>query len=340
MSSKVCVIIPAYNASGTVADVIKGALKYVSKVIVADDGSVDDTATAASEAGAEVIRLKKNRGKGNALKALFKRAIDDGYEAVISLDADGQHDPADIPLFLEANSKYPADIIVGSRMHDKDKIPRARYNSMHIARFFISFASNQFLEDTQCGYRLYPLNLIKKIRLTTERYTTESELLIKAGDTGVNIRFVRIRTIYGNNGSHFRPVADMAGITAYVIFYLQVKWLIEAVTPDNPNTYSSGGRLRDLIGSHFISQVLTVLTALPASILFLTEYIVLGLIIPNNFSSVRKLEKGFAKITIAAQMLPVVLVVAIFEKLVNVNTRKIKLLDRMIQNYFPNLWEM
>jgi len=340
MSSKVCVIIPAYNASGTVADIIKGALKHVTKVFVADDGSIDDTSSAASEAGAEVIRLKKNRGKGNALKVLCKRAIDDGYEAVISLDADGQHDPEDIPLFLEANSKYPDDVIVGSRIHDKDKIPRARYNSMLIARFFISFASNQFLEDTQCGYRLYPLGLMKKIRLTTERYTTESELLIKAGDTGVNIRFVRIRTIYGDNGSHFRPVADIAGITAYVIFYLQVKWLIEGVTSNNPNTYSSGGRLRDLIGSHFILQAVTVLTALPASILFLAEYIILGLIIPNNFSSVRKLEKGFAKITIAAQMLPVVLVVAIIEKLVNANTHKINLLDRMIRNYFTGHWEI
>lgn len=339
MLSKVCVIIPAYNASGTITDVIKGALKHVPKVIVADDGSVDNTATTASEAGAEVIMIGRNRGKGNALKALFKKAIDDGYEAVISLDADGQHDPGDIPLFLEANRKYPADVIVGSRMHEKDKIPRARYNSMYIARFFISFASNQFLEDTQCGYRLYPLELIKKIRLTTERYTTESELLIKAGDTGVNIRFVRVRTIYGNNGSHFRPVADIAGITAYVIFYLQVKWLIEGVTSDNPNTYSSGGRLRDLIGSHFILQVLTVITVLPASILFLAEYIALESIIPNNFSSVRKLGRGFAKITIAAQMLPVVLVVAIMDKLVNVSSNKTDLLDRIIQNYFPNLWE-
>jgi glycosyltransferase involved in cell wall biosynthesis len=339
MSYKVCVIIPAYNASGTIAAVIKGALRHVPKVIVADDGSVDDTASAASEAGAEVIMSGRNRGKGNALKALFKKAIADGYEAVISLDADGQHDPGDIPLFLEANRKYPADVIVGSRMHGKDKIPRARYNSMYIARFFISFASNQFLEDTQCGYRLYPLELIKKIRLTTERYTTESELLIKAGDTGVTIRFVRIRTIYGNNGSHFRPVADIAGITAYVIFYLQVKWLIEGVTSDNPNTYSSGGRLRDLIGSHFILQVLTVLTVLPASIFFLAEYIALESIVPNNFSSVRKLGRGFGKITIAIQMLPVVLVVAIMDKLVNVSNNKTNLLDRIIQNYFPNLWE-
>jgi glycosyltransferase involved in cell wall biosynthesis len=339
MSSNVCVIIPAYNASGTIADVIKGALRHVPKVLVADDGSVDDTASVASEAGAEVIMLERNRGKGNALKALFKKAIDDGYESVISLDADGQHDPVDIPLFLEANRKYPADVIVGSRMHDKDRIPRARYNSMYIARFFISFASNQFLEDTQCGYRLYPLELIKKIRLTTERYTTESELLIKAGDTGVNIRFVRICTIYGNNGSHFRPVADFAGITAYVIFYLQVKWLIEGVTSDNPNTYSSGGRLRDLFGSHFILQVLTVLTVLPASIFFLAEYIALESIVPNNFSSVRKLGRGFAKITIATQMLPVVLVVAIMDKLANVSNNKTNLLDRIIQNYFPNLWE-
>ena len=96
------------------------------------------------------------------------------------MDADGQHDPKEIPRFIEAHRADPQAVIVGSRMHAIDKIPRARYNSMHVARFFISYAANQFIEDTQCGYRVYPLSLIRKLRLTQGRYVTESELLDKS----------------------------------------------------------------------------------------------------------------------------------------------------------------
>ena len=88
--------------------------------------------------------------------------MEEGYEAVISIDADGQHDPEEIPQFVAMHTRYPEAIISGSRMHEKEKIPRARYNSMLIARFYISLAANQFLDDTQCGFRLYPLSFIKR----------------------------------------------------------------------------------------------------------------------------------------------------------------------------------
>lgn len=339
MPSKICVIIPAFNASGTIKDVVNGALKHIPKVIVADDGSVDGTAAAASEAGAEVISIGKNMGKGNALKRLFSKAVEEGYDAVISMDADGQHDPSEIPLFISAHITNPDDVIVGSRMHEKEKIPRARYNSMHIARFYISFAANQFLEDTQCGFRLYPLDLIKKMRLTTERYAVETEILIKTGNSGAKVRFVDIKTIYGNNGSHFRPVADVANITAYVIAYLHIKWLMEGLTPNKPDTYSLKCSLRDMMCSNILFQALTTLTALPASLFFLLEYILLKPFIPNNFASVRKLQRGFARITVATHMLPVVLLVSTFEMLMNMTGLKLNLLDGFIKGLFPNLWE-
>jgi len=157
MTSRICAVIPAYNAADTIQQVVKGTFNHVSRVIVADDGSTDNTSQAASEAGAEILLIEKNTGKGNALKRLFQHAENQGYDAVISIDADNQHNPEEIPLFLKAHRKYPDEIILGSRMHEKEKIPRARYNSMHIARFFVSLAANQFIEDTQCGFRLYPL---------------------------------------------------------------------------------------------------------------------------------------------------------------------------------------
>jgi glycosyltransferase involved in cell wall biosynthesis len=342
LASKICVVIPAYNASETIRQVVRGALKYVPLVIVADDGSTDHTAKFAAEAGGEVILIEKNRGKGHALKMLFQKAIDEGYDAVISMDADLQHDPEKIPHFIQAHNIHPNDIIVGSRMHEKEKIPRARYNSMHVARFYISLAANQFIEDTQCGFRLYPLSLIKKLLLTTDRYVTETEILMKAGDRGVFIRSVRIETIYGNNNSHFRPIMDVAAITAYVISYLMIKWLIEGVCSDRPYSYSPNN-IRDLIGRHKIIdrlfQAIIVPTIFPGSVLFLIEYLFFSPIIKNNFASIRRLNSGFFKITLATYMLPVLVMIAIIEKSCNAIGVKLRFLDRIIEIFYPHLWK-
>jgi glycosyltransferase involved in cell wall biosynthesis len=342
MLSEICIVIPAYDAAKTVGEVVSGALRHVSKVIVADDGSSDTTAAVASASGAEVITIDKNKGKGNALKLLFQKAFEEGYEVVISMDADGQHDPKEIPKFLASHKMHPDDIIVGSRMKEKEKIPRARYNSMHIARFYISLFANQFIEDTQSGFRLYPMKVVRRIRLMTERYVTESELLMKAGDMGVTIRFIGIRTIYGENGSHFRPIMDITLITAYVISYGYTKWLIEGVTSNNPETYRRDSHPRDYIGqcgwTDVLYQAFTALTAPPASIFFLLEYMLLPALIPNNLASVRRLGHGFFKITIASQMLPFVLVVAIIEKLGNKAGFKLNLVDGFVSRFFPHLW--
>ena len=268
--------------------------------------------------------------------------MEEGYDSVISIDADGQHDPDEIPKFIAEHMRHPDCIIVGTRMHEKEKIPRARYNSMHIARFYVSLVANQFVEDTQCGYRLYPLSIIPALKLVTEKYVTETELLMKAGDMGKQIRFVNIRTIYGENGSHFRPITDVTLITAYVVSYVHIKWLIEGVTSNNPNTYSAERHLRDLISSNrtidIMFQILTAFSALPASIFYLLEYLLLPLIIPYNFASVRKLGCGFARITLATQMLPVTLIVAIIEKILNRLGFRVILVDGFIQQFYPHLW--
>lgn len=340
MRSNLCVIIPAYNASKTIGSVVNGALKYVSKVIVADDGSLDDTATAASRAGADVIKIDRNKGKGNALRVLFQKAMEDEYNAVISMDADSQHDYDDIPLFINEHNMYRENIIVGTRMHEKEKIPKARYNSMHIARFYISLAANQFVEDTQCGFRLYPLSLIKKLCLTTEKYVTETEILIKSGDMGEAIRFVNIKTIYGENGSHFRPIMDITAITAYVISYIHIKWFKEGLTSNTPFTYSKNNfhdAIRKFKVIDIIFQVITAFTALPASVMFFMKFAFLSPII-NNYSIIRKLGCGFFKITIATHMLPVLLIIAILEKISSLFKLKINILDGVINKFYPHIW--
>ena len=126
LKDSICVIIPAYNVAGTIGDVVKGALRHVRVVMVADDGSVDGTGDTALAAGADVISIHRNRGKGNALKVLFKEAAKQGFTTVISMDGDGQHNPDEIPRLIHAHKENSGSIVVGSRMHSRENIPRAR----------------------------------------------------------------------------------------------------------------------------------------------------------------------------------------------------------------------
>lgn len=338
MTPRLCAVIPAYNASKTIQDLITDVMKHCPDVIVADDGSDDDTADRAGQAGAQCIRIDRNRGKGNALKKLFAAAAEQGYDAVISIDADGQHDPDEIPLFINAHLKHPDHIIVGSRMGAKNKIPRARLNSMRIANFYSSLASNQFLEDTQCGFRLYPLSRISAMNLTSERYVTETEILIKTGDSGGCITYVNISTIYDNNGSHFRTVHDFSAITSYIIVYLHIKWLIEGIS-ERPETYYPDN-ITDRICSnknlYSLFQVITVFTGLPITVLFLLEYLFLSPVM-NNFASVRRLGYGYLSIAVATFMLPVTLVVMLINNLFNMLGFDSRLIDRFIQRLYPEL---
>ena len=340
--SDICVIIPAYNAEKTISTVVRGALKFVPLVIVVDDGSTDDTALRASEAGAEVITLAENRGKGNALKILFETAIQRGFNTAISIDADCQHDTEDIPRFIQEHTAHPNDLITGSRTLTAANMPRARFNAMQMARFYISLAANQFVEDTQCGFRCYPLELMKKLRLVTEGYITEAEILLKAGDTGVRIRSLTIRAIYNNYISHFKAVGDGTSIGVYLAYFLIIKWLIEGVSSNRPNTYSPGG-IHDFIGRnrtiYRILQVLAVSFIVPSTFFFLVEYLFLGPFIQNNFASVRALNVSFFRITLATHMAPVVMVMSIVDGILNGMGLKVKLVDRLIEIFYPYLWK-
>ncbi|MBW2568311.1 MAG: glycosyltransferase family 2 protein [Deltaproteobacteria bacterium] len=339
MASKICVVIPAYNSPQTIGNVVKGSLQYISDVIVADDGSTDNTADIAAEAGAQVILIDKNLGKGNALKVLFQKAIDEGYDAVISVDADGQHNPADIPRFIALHHNYPESVIVGSRMHDIHKIPRGRYNSMHVARFYVSLGANQFIEDTQSGFRLYPLSTAQNILLTADRFVPETEFLLKAGDSGFTIRSLKIETIYNGNVTHFKPVTDIVAISFYVISYLPIKWFLEAISSDRLNTYSRDN-LRDFIGKNkslnMAFEVFSVLTVFLVPPFFMILRLLLSPFIKNNFASTRKLHCGFFRILITTYLVPLLLIIAPVEKFLNTSGVKVRLVDRFLKHVVPS----
>lgn len=205
---KVCALVPAYNEEARVAGVVRGARRRLPAAIVVDDGSSDATAAVAEKAGAEVIRHPVNRGKGAALRTGMERAFGEGFDAVLILDADGQHDPDEIPRFLAAAEQTGAEIVVGSRMEKAAGMPRVRYITNRFTSALISKIAGRRIPDSQCGYRLIRERAFRAMTFRTTRYDTESEMLIEAGRAGCGIVSVPVRTIYGTEKSRIHPLKD------------------------------------------------------------------------------------------------------------------------------------
>lgn len=212
-------LIPAWQAAGTVGAVVEETAKIVSNVLVVDDGSTDDTAGAAKAAGARVLRLPTHRGKGAALRAGFERALSLGCEAVVTLDADGQHEPAEIARLLECWRRTSAALVIGSRAHlEEGMSPRRRFGN-RFARRALSFFSGVALSDAQSGFRLYDAALLRAVRLRGEGYEMESEVIVRAARAGLIVACtpVRMRRVAGEGTSHFRPWRDTTRICLAVI---------------------------------------------------------------------------------------------------------------------------
>ncbi len=214
MSQRICCVIPAFNEEKRIASVIAGARKHFMEVIVVDDGSQDATARRAEEAGALVVRHAANQGKGMALRTGFGHALTRDCAAVLTIDGDGQHAPQEIGKFLAAHEADAGDIIIGSRLWDRDAIPRYRYIPNRIGIFCISWAAGCRIEDTQSGFRLYRREVLESIRLDTTGFETESEILIKAGRAGFRICSLPVSAIYHSDyTTNFRPVRDFYRIS-------------------------------------------------------------------------------------------------------------------------------
>ncbi len=213
----ICVVVPTYNNAGTVAAVVTGALSYCRDVIVVDDGSSDGTSDILTHiAGADIVRHSRNRGKGAALRSGFIRAMELGFAYAITIDADGQHFPSDIPLFLEANRDHPASIIVGARNMEGTVRSRGSRFANAFSNFWFCVHTGYRLPDTQTGFRLYPLRHLSGLRLLTSRYEAELELMVWAAWNGVPIASIPIRVYYPpreERVSHFRPGIDFARIS-------------------------------------------------------------------------------------------------------------------------------
>ena len=196
-------LIPAYNEALHIDDVVTGASLHLP-VVVVDDGSSDETASRAESAGALVLRQTPNQGKGAALRTGFRFALEQGYQGVLTLDADGQHDPAEMPIFLERYEQSGADLIIGAR--DFSQMPLVRRFSNTFGRWSFSWALGQPDRDNQSGYRLISRRLMEATLLSSEGgFEFEVDMIVICVEKGWLLDWVPIRTIYAGERSHINP---------------------------------------------------------------------------------------------------------------------------------------
>jgi glycosyltransferase involved in cell wall biosynthesis len=225
VTEKIMVLIPAYNAAKSVGDVVRGCRQFVPDVVVVDDGSADATAQAAATAGANVVPHPQNRGKGAALKSGFAYALQHGYDVVITVDADGQHLPREIPRFLLARQETGADLIIGGRSHLFDQMLPRRRLANRVSAWSIARASGTGITDSQSGFRLYSANLLRGVRLRTDGFDLESEVIVHAGRGGFKVTTTPIDLgfVDGLSTSHYRPLKDTLRI-AWTVFRARFFW--------------------------------------------------------------------------------------------------------------------
>ena len=208
----ICAVIPTYNNGGTVAVVVRGVLAQGLPVLVVDDGSVDGTEEALKGLDIIFLRHQKNLGKGRALKTGLEEARRLGYRFAITIDADGQHDPADIPVLVAAAGEKT--LVVGSRNLTADGMPSGSTFANRFSNFWFTVQTGRKLPDTQTGFRIYPLEDLPSLKLLTSRYEAELTLLVFSAWRGVRMVPVPVKVYYPEDRvSHFRPFADFFRIS-------------------------------------------------------------------------------------------------------------------------------
>jgi glycosyltransferase involved in cell wall biosynthesis len=213
----ICVIVPTYNNCNTLADVVNGVLQYTSNVIVVNDGSTDQTSSVLEQfKNIKIISYSQNQGKGIALREGFKSAIEQGYQYAITIDSDGQHNPDDIPLFVEKVDFEGEALIIGVRNMDQETVPGKSNFGRKFSNFWFKVETGITHDDTQSGFRLYPLKPIEKIKLFTSKFELEIELIVHLAWKGIEVKSVPVSVKYfpkEQRVSHFRPMVDFTRIS-------------------------------------------------------------------------------------------------------------------------------
>jgi len=221
-------VIPCYNEEATIGSVVLKAKHHVDEVLVVDDGSTDDTAKIAKEAGATVISHKRNRGKSPAIKTGFRYVLDKGFDYVVTIDGDGQHNPAEIPTVLENIMDNGNDISIGFRSGNSTEMPTWRRIGKRVLDYATSFGNGGNVTDSQCGFRAFNKKAVQSLtpRLNGEAFSVESEQLVRAHELGLNVVDTKVTCRYKNlNTSTKGPTSHGFSVLRYVI------WLVAERRP-------------------------------------------------------------------------------------------------------------
>ena len=211
---RILALIPGYEEGPRIGRVVEVASRHLP-VLVVDDGSTDDTAATAEAAGARVIRQVPNAGKGAALRAGFRWALERGFDAVVTLDGDGQHDPGSIPAFLAARTVAGDALVIGCRDFRRMPLVRRAANSLGGRAF--SWAVGRDIPDNQSGYRLIDRRLMVALLASRETgFAFEVEMITTCIRGGWPMAWVPIHTIYGDEPSHIRPLVHLASFVRVV----------------------------------------------------------------------------------------------------------------------------
>ncbi len=213
---KICVLIPAHNEAKEISRLVMMVAAQGLNVIVVDDGSSDQTGLLAQNAGAIVLRNDPRQGKGFSLKRGFAYLLEHGYEAVITMDGDGQHDPEDLKNFFQAAEGKKMCVVNGTRMSDAKSMPLVRRMTNRFMSSIISAICHQRIDDTQCGFRYISADVLRAISLESNDFEIETEVLIKSCRAKAQVTSVPIKTIYRDEKSKINPLKDTFRFFAYL----------------------------------------------------------------------------------------------------------------------------
>jgi glycosyltransferase involved in cell wall biosynthesis len=226
---RVCVLVPTFSNSGNLRQVLRNIVSYTPQVIVVNDGSTDNTETIVKEfPSIDVVSYSKNWGKGFALRQGFAQAVTLGYNYAIAIDSDGQHYVGDLPKFLTKLQAHPNAIIIGSRNMDQTSVPGKSSFSNKFSNFWFWVETGFKCNDTQSGYRLYPVKALQQIHFFSKKYEFEMEVIVRGAWHGLEVVEVPVKVFDATKGSHasnFRSFRDSNRINVLNIFLVSIAFL-------------------------------------------------------------------------------------------------------------------
>ena len=216
-------VVPAYNEEHTIALVVQGVQPFTTAVTVVDDGSEDRTGEVAASAGATVIRLPENSGKGSAIRAGIRHALAGDCTHVLFLDGDLQHVPAEAARLIDTAIHTGADLVVGERQFDRSITPASRFHANRLGSRALSAFMGVRVLDTQCGFRVFTARALRGMQLSARGYEIETEMIVKVGRQGGRIARVPVTSVYGAQRSKLKPVRDTTKTCFLAVYYRYIE---------------------------------------------------------------------------------------------------------------------